>query len=87
MPSIAVLVWVEQVSKPLNVVAHYTTSRFTFSFFPTPGMVIACYLVAEEGFAAHEAIQLVREKRPHSLVCSKQELAVHRFAAYLDELR
>jgi protein-tyrosine phosphatase len=50
-------------------------------------MVIACYLVAEEGFAAHEAIQLVREKRPHSLVCSKQELAVHRFAAYLDELR
>jgi protein-tyrosine phosphatase len=50
-------------------------------------MVIACYLVAEEGFAPHEAIQLVREKRPHSLVCSKQELAVHRFAAYLDEQR
>jgi protein-tyrosine phosphatase len=49
-------------------------------------VVIACYLVAEEGFCAHEAISLVREKRPHSLVCPKQELAVHRFAAHLDEL-
>jgi protein-tyrosine phosphatase len=48
-------------------------------------MVIACYLVAEYGMAVHAAIQAVRAKRPHSLVCQKQELAVYRFATYLDE--
>jgi len=49
------------------------------------GVVIACYLVAEHGMAAHEAIHMVRERRPHSLVCQQQELTVYRFATYLDE--
>jgi protein-tyrosine phosphatase len=62
------------------------TDPWTMGVRACAGVVIACYLVAEEGFCAHEAISLVREKRPHSLVCPKQELAVHRFEAHLDEL-
>ncbi|KAL7750471.1 hypothetical protein RI367_004245 [Sorochytrium milnesiophthora] len=51
------------------------------------GLAIACYLIYRLRFAAEEAIQLVRERRPGSVQTSRQVQFVHTFARYIDEVR
>ena len=41
--------------------------------------MLACYLVAKEGYSAEDAIKETRKRRPGSLETRRQEKAVHQF--------
>ena len=45
--------------------------------------MLACYLVAREGYSADQAIEEVRRRRRGSIETSQQEQAVRDFAEYL----
>ena len=49
------------------------------------GTMLACYLVAKEGYSAEAAIAETRRRRRGSLETRRQEKAVHRFEQSLKE--
>ena len=49
------------------------------------GTMLACYLVASEGYTANNAITETRNRRPHSIETEHQEQAVHDYEKSLKE--
>lgn len=47
------------------------------------GTMLACYLVAKEGYSAVDAITETRKRRPHSIETRTQEKAVHDFEKWM----
>ena len=43
------------------------------------GTLLACYLVAKEGYTAEQAIEETRKRRPHSIETRDQERVIHEF--------